>query len=131
MSAWATLVEGIRSARTADLPFAAEGRPIVEFTDVVRRRRMVRAYRPSRPVPHEVVEELLDLATHAPSAGFTQGWRFLVLQAQEQRDAFWTATDPGGVPDPWLAGMRTAPVLIVAFADKQAYLDRYAEADKG
>jgi nitroreductase len=103
----------------------------VEFTDVVRRRRMVRAYNPRRPVPHGVVDELLELATHAPSAGFSQGWRFLVLQAQEQRDAFWTATDPGGVPDPWLAGMRTAPVLIVVFADKQTYLDRYAEPDKG
>ena len=103
----------------------------MEFTEVVRRRRMVRAYDPSRPVRHEVVDELLELATHAPSAGFSQGWRFLVLQEEPERDAFWTATDPGGVPDPWLAGMRTAPVLIVVFADKQTYLDRYAEPDKG
>ena len=103
----------------------------MEFADVVRRRRMVRAYNPSRPVPHDVVDELLELATHAPSAGFSQGWRFLVLRGEAQRDAFWTSTDPGGVPDPWLAGMRTAPVLIVVFADKQTYLDRYAEPDKG
>lgn len=27
--------------------------------------------------------------------------------------------------------MRTAPVLIVCFSDKDAYLDRYAEPDKG
>jgi nitroreductase len=103
----------------------------VEFTEVVRRRRMVRAYDSSRPVPRDVVDELLELATHAPSAGFSQGWRFLVLHSAAQRDAFWAATESNRVPDPWLAGMRTAPVLIVAFSDKDTYLDRYAEPDKG
>jgi len=103
----------------------------VEFSDVVRRRRMVRAYDPTRPVARAVVNELLEHATHAPSAGFSQGWRFLVLQSDAEREAFWTATDPRGVPDPWLAGMRTAPVLVVVFSDKKLYLDRYAEPDKG
>ena len=32
-----------------------------------------------RPVARAVVDELLELAVRAPSAGFTQGWRFLVL----------------------------------------------------
>ena len=103
----------------------------MEFSDVVRRRRMVRAYDSTRPVARAVVNELLERATHAPSAGFSQGWRFLVLQSDAERDAFWTATDPRGVPDPWLAGMRTAPALVVVFSDKQVYLDRYAEPDKG
>jgi len=103
----------------------------VEFSDVVRRRRMVRAYDPTRPVARAVVNDLLEHATHAPSAGFSQGWRFLVLQSDAEREAFWTATDPRGVPDPWLAGMRTAPVLVVVFSDKKVYLDRYAEPDKG
>jgi len=92
---------------------------------------MVRAYDSTRPVARAVVNELLERATHAPSAGFSQGWRFLVLQSDAERDAFWTATDPRGVPDPWLAGMRTAPALVVVFSDKQVYLDRYAEPDKG
>lgn len=104
----------------------------MEFTEVVRRRRMIRAYDPSRPVPRSLVDELLGLALHAPSAGFSQGWRFLVLESADDRDMFWDATaSPGEVPDSWLTGMRTAPVLIIAFSDKQAYLDRYAEADKG
>jgi len=104
----------------------------MEFTEVVRRRRMVRAYDPSRPVPRSVIDELLELAVHAPSAGFSQGWRFLVLESDADREAFWAATTtPGELPDSWLAGMQTAPALIVAFSDKQAYLDRYAEADKG
>jgi nitroreductase len=104
----------------------------MEFTDVVRRRRMVRAYDPSRPVPRALIDELLGLAVHAPSAGFSQGWQFLVLDTAADRAAYWSATTaPGELPDSWLRGMQTAPVLIVAFSDKDAYLDRYAEPDKG
>ena len=104
----------------------------MELQDAIRRRHMVRAYDPDRPVPRDEVNVLLDLAIRAPSAGFTQGWRFLVLDTPAARDAFWSATTvPGDVPDSWLAGLATAPVLIVIFSDKDAYLDRYAEPDKG
>ena len=34
------------------------------------------------------------------------------------------------MPNAWLDGMRTAPVVIVPMSDKGAYLDRYAEPDK-
>lgn len=104
----------------------------VEFTDVVRRRRMVRRYDPDRPIEPGVVDELLRLAVRAPSAGFSQGWRFLVLTDAADRDRFWATTTPADQPsDPWLADMRTAPVLVIALSDKDAYLDRYAEPDKG
>jgi nitroreductase len=104
----------------------------MEFRDAVLRRRMVRSYDPSRPVPRATVDSLLGLAVHAPSAGFSQGWRFLVLDSAATRDAFWDVTTPAdATPDAWLVGMRTAPVLVVAFSDKDAYLDRYAEPDKG
>jgi nitroreductase len=103
----------------------------VEFADVVRRRRMVRDYDPDRPVPPEVRERLLENAVRAPSAGFSQGWAFLVLESAEERGRFWTATTDGGTPDGWLTRMRRAPLLIVPMSDKSAYLDRYAEPDKG
>jgi nitroreductase len=103
----------------------------VEFADVVRRRRMVRDYDPDRPVPPEVRERLLEHAIRAPSAGFSQGWAFLVLETAEERDRFWTATTDGGTPDNWLTRMRRAPLLIVPMSDKSAYLERYAEPDKG
>jgi nitroreductase len=104
----------------------------MEFRDVVLSRRMVRAYDPSRPVTRAAVDSLLGLAVHAPSAGFSQGWRFLVIDSPAARDAFWDATtSPDATPDSWLLGMRTAPVLVLAFSDKDAYLDRYAEPDKG
>ncbi|MFP5372185.1 MAG: nitroreductase family protein, partial [Actinomycetes bacterium] len=103
----------------------------MEFRDVVRRRRMVRDYDPARPVPPEVRERLLEHAIRAPSAGFSQGWAFLVLESPEDRGRYWAATAPGGPPDPWLHRMSRAPLLVVVLASKDAYLDRYAEPDKG
>lgn len=104
----------------------------MEFAQVVRARRMVRNYDPDRPVPPEVVDRLLDHAVRAPSAGFSQGWGFLVLDDATDRERFWAAT----TPDPrargrWLTGMRRAPLIVVPHANRSAYLDRYAEPDKG
>lgn len=102
----------------------------MELRDAVQSRRMVRSYDPDRPVPRETLENLLNLAIRAPSAGHTQGWRFLVLDDITSRARFWSATTDGE-SDAWLTRMRTAPALVVCFSDKQAYLDRYAEPDKG
>lgn len=104
----------------------------MEFQEVVRRRRMVRRYDPDRPVPDDVLTRCLDNAVRAPSAGFSQGWDFLVLRTAEERDRFWAATtEPGEAPDPWLSGIQAAPVLILCLSHKDAYLDRYAQPDKG
>ncbi len=103
----------------------------MELAEAIRRRRMVRNYDPDRPVPPEVVERLLGYAVHAPSAGFSQGWEFLLLDDAEARDRFWTATTTPGEMDSWLDGMSRAPVIVVAHSHRDAYLDRYAEPDKG
>jgi nitroreductase len=104
----------------------------VEFGEVVRRRRMVRNYDPDRPVPPEVLERVLEHAIRAPSAGFSQGWGFLVLSTPDERERFWAAATPATqVWQQWLTNMRHAPVIVVPHANKSAYLDRYAESDKG
>src|SRR4051794_12265147 len=104
----------------------------MEFAEAVRRRRMVRNYQPDQPVDRATIERLLELAIRAPSAGFSQGWQFLVLDTEQDRGTFWqAATEPEDEADSWLRGMRSAPVLILALSDKDAYLDRYAEPDKG
>src|SRR4029453_16257127 len=100
----------------------------MEFRDVVRRRRMVRNYDPDRPVPPEILQRVLEHAIRAPSAGFSQGWGFLVLSSAEEGDRFWHAATPktqGG--QQWLTNMRHAPVIVVPHANKSAYLDRYAQ----
>ena len=92
---------------------------------------MVRDYDPARPVPPEVVERLLEHAIRAPSAGFSQGWAFLVLSEDEDRERFWLVTTSADATDGWLTRMRRAPLLVVVLSSKDAYLDRYAEPDKG
>lgn len=103
----------------------------MEFREVVRRRRMVRRYAPD-PVDPDIVDRLLEHAQRAPNAGFTQGWAFLVLDTPDDVERFWESTgaDPAQ-HNAWLDGMRTAPVVIVPLTSKDAYLDRYAEPDKG
>ena len=112
----------------------------MELVDVLARRRMVRRYDSAAPVEAESVEAVLAAALRAPSAGFAQGVSLLVLVAPEERARFWAATT--GVPEDaleaegapanrWLDGMRTAPVLVLVLTSREAYLDRYAEPDKG
>jgi nitroreductase len=104
----------------------------VELSEVIRRRRMVRNYDPDRPVPAETVERLLGYAVHAPSAGFSQGWEFLLLDTPADVERFWAATTPEELPPTgWMEGMTRAPVIVVPLSHRDAYLDRYAQPDKG
>ena len=103
----------------------------MELGEAIRRRRMVRNFK-DRPVPAGALERILDHARRAPSAGHTQGSAFLVLEGAEQVGRFWDCTFPAerraGFRWP---GLFRAPVVILPCASKEAYLDRYAEADKG
>lgn len=104
----------------------------MEFGEVVRARRMCRRFDPDRAVPEAALREALGHARRAPSAGFSQGWDFVVLRGPGQTAPFWDAAlDPEQPADRWLRGVRPAPVLVVCCADKDRYLDRYAAADKG
>jgi nitroreductase len=101
----------------------------MEFGEVLRRRRMIRSYDMTRPVPPAAIDAVLAAALRAPSAGFTQGISFLVLSSDAERETFWRLT--GDSDTAWLRGMRTAPVLVLVWTSEEAYLDRYAEPDKG
>ena len=93
---------------------------------------MIRNYDPQRPVPQEVLARVLGNAVRSPSAGFSPGWDFVVLRTDAERAAYWeSTTDPDREPDNWLRGIRNAPCLIVCCSNPAAYLDRYAEPDKG
>ena len=92
---------------------------------------MVRNFE-ERAVPSEALERILANAQRGPSAGFTQGVDLLVLVGAEQTGRFWAAVSPdrGFARRGW-PGVYHAPVVIVPLADRSAYLDRYAEPDKG
>jgi nitroreductase len=102
----------------------------VEFQDVVRKRRMVRSFL-KQPLRHEDVERILANAQRAPSAGFSQGWAFLVLEGDEQTTRYWDAVGPEASDQFAWQDLYNAPLLVVCLSHKNAYLDRYAEPDKG
>ena len=91
---------------------------------------MVRTYDLSRPVPAEVIDRIVGNGLRAPSAGFSQGWGFLVLDNPADVARFRDAVRPED-PEKWFAANVDAPLLIIAHSSKDAYLDRYALPDKG
>jgi nitroreductase len=103
----------------------------MEFEQVVRRRRMTRRFSPE-PIPQELLDELLNAGTRAPSAGFTQGIDLVVLTSEESRSRFWqVSTDESWRGhDKSAAGLLAAPAIVVPVADPSAYAERYREDDK-
>lgn len=101
----------------------------MDFTDVVHGRRMTRAFS-ARSVEPQLLNRLVDLASRAPSAGKTQGWHLLIIEG-EQVAEFWNATFPleSRSEFKWQQ-LFDAPVIAIAFADPDAYVHRYSEADK-
>ena len=91
---------------------------------------MVRAYRP-QPIPREQLERIVNTIRRAPSAGFSQGQRLVVVTDEETRR---TIAQGIGEPDavesgrePWVA---SAPALVVVCTREEDYHDRYRQPDK-
>jgi nitroreductase len=102
----------------------------MEFSDVIRRRRMVRNYL-DLPVEADAIDRILDAGVRAPSAGFTQGQSFVVVTDITRRLRIAElAGEPTYVEkgfDPWIS---RAPVHIVVCVSEAAYHARYQEPDK-
>lgn len=101
----------------------------MEFEEVVRKRRMVRNF-DARPISEDARDRILANAVRAPSAGFTQGWAFLVLEDPADRTRFWNLAWPEQERTGPHTGIIRAPLVIVPLASRAAYLTRYAESDK-
>jgi nitroreductase len=102
---------------------------MTEFAEVVRSRRMTRAF-DGRAIEPAMLDELVDLASRAPSAGKTQGWHLVVLEGPDT-ELFWDSTLPAVRRDSFRwQQLLTAPVIALPLADSKAYVDRYAEPDK-
>ncbi len=91
----------------------------MEFERVVRKRRMIRAFKPL-PVPEEKVGRIVELAQHYPSAGFSQGMAFIVVTEPERVRRIRELNRLRG----------DAPVLMVPCVSEKLYHDRYHEPDK-
>ncbi|MEM1249695.1 MAG: nitroreductase [Acidobacteriota bacterium] len=72
----------------------------MEYSDVVMGRRSIRGYL-NKPVPREVIKEVVELATRAPSSMNTQPWNFYVVSGEplDRIRAGNTERNLAGVPD--------------------------------
>ncbi len=103
----------------------------MDFRDLLPKRRMVRHYT-AEPVPPEVVHRIAETVRRAPSAGYSQGQRLLVVTEDDGRaeiarvlgDAGWTTPDGR---EPWL---ESAPVLVLVCVREADYHERYLRPDK-
>ena len=102
----------------------------VEFREVLSRRRMVRHYL-DEPVPEDVLERILGCIRHAPSAGFSQGQRLVVVTEPDRRRAIAGLLEEEARVaegyEPWLS---SAPVHVVVCTREADYHDRYRKEDK-
>lgn len=102
----------------------------MDFADVLRRRKMVRNYT-DEPVSREVVERIVDRGRRAPSGGFSQGVRMVVVTDPEARSRIAELADESYYlergHEPWIS---RAPVHVVVAMREDDYHDRYREPDK-
>ncbi len=72
----------------------------MEYDEVVLGRRSIRGFK-QQPVPRKVIEEIIELATRAPSSMNTQPWHFFAIcgEALDRIRAGNTERNLAGVPD--------------------------------
>jgi nitroreductase len=102
----------------------------VEFAEILKRRRMVRHFKPD-PVPRQKLERIAGAAQRAPSAGFSQGQRIVVVT---EKALMKRIADIAGEPiyvsegnHPWLS---TCGAQIVPCVSERLYHERYQRPDK-
>jgi nitroreductase len=99
------------------------------FYDLLKKRRMVRHYS-GEPVPRETLERIVATVRRAPSAGFSQGQRILVVDDPEllARIAALGGDEMQleGV-EPWF---ETAAAQIFVMTRESDYHERYQRDDK-
>mmetsp|Transcript_39123 Transcript_39123/g.59074 ORF Transcript_39123/g.59074 Transcript_39123/m.59074 type:complete len:232 (-) Transcript_39123:308-1003(-) len=66
---------------------------MTSVTNALKARISTRAYQ-DKPVPKEVIEEILEVASRAPSGGNTQPWHLYVLTGDAREELVRTMRDP-------------------------------------
>ena len=95
------------------------------FPELLQRRRMVRNYLPD-PIDRETIERIVGTVRRAPSAGFSQGHRLVVVTEPETRRELARLAGEEeyvamGMP-PWIS---VAPVHVVVGVREASYHERY------
>jgi nitroreductase len=103
----------------------------MEFADLVMKRRTVRRFT-DEPVDRVVLDKIVRLAQHTPSAGFSQGQRLVVVSEPERRRMVGQILEeePEFGPEsfgPWIS---TCAAQFIACVSEEVYHRRYREPDK-
>jgi len=102
----------------------------MELRETVLKRRMVRNFA-DQPVDPKIIEGILELTRHAPSAGFTQGQSFIVVTRPELKKAIAdTCQEEEYIKSGFAPFISKAPVLLIPCTSETAYHLRYQEPDK-
>jgi nitroreductase len=104
----------------------------MDFSEVLLRRRMTRNYS-EQPVGRDVIQRIVARAVRAaPSAGFSQGVRLLIVTDLETRAriAEGFAYEDEYVAIGYAPWVRRAPVHVVAGLREGSYHERYREQGK-
>lgn len=102
----------------------------MEFREVVMKRRAVRRFQDGG-VPRETIEDIARLAQRAPSAGFSQGQRLVVVTERERRREIAAICREAGYVEmgfgPWIS---ECAAQFIPCVSEQIYHRRYQEPDK-
>lgn len=96
----------------------------MDFDEVIKQQRSRRRFAKD-PVDRVVLDRVFRASQKAPSAGFSQGTCFLVLEGDDAA-FFWDTA----FPDKPIDETHRAPVVAIPMCNAQVYLDRYSEPDK-
>jgi nitroreductase len=104
----------------------------MDLHEAIRRRAMMRSFS-TDPVDPALLDRILQSALRSPTAGNTRGTAWVVLEGPEQTAAYFDTTTDEQWRDHyqgWSDGLARAPVVLLAYTSPDAYVARYAEADK-
>jgi FMN reductase [NAD(P)H] len=102
----------------------------VDLQELLQRRRVVRNYLPE-PIDPKALERILGVIRKAPSAGYAQGQKLIVITEPETRRSLGEIFGGGNYDDPnFTRWVTTAPVQIVVCAVEDDYHERYRQPDR-
>jgi nitroreductase len=106
------------------------GGSVIELNEVIRRRRMVRQFADD-PLPREALERIAAAAQRAPSAGFSQGQRLVIVTEPSRRRRI---AEMVGERDYVEAGfgnwISRCGAQFIPLVSEEVYHRRYRETDK-
>ncbi len=91
----------------------------MDLADAIKNRRSIRTYK-KQDLPQETINQLIDAARLAPSAGNVQSWAFVLVSSQQTKQAL--AKGAYGQKS-----LEEASVVFVVCADEKRAEESYSE----